>query len=1422
MSIRYASITPSRANYCDMKSLIFLLASLTIVSSHAASVDDLTFRLIYGGSSYKVTDCDDSAQGELVIPSSYNGKPVTEVAGIDNAEYLTSVIIPSSVTTIGSFANCVNLVTITIPSSVTTIRGSAFNGCVRLESITLPSGITSIESSTFWGCKSLSSVTIPDSVTSIGAGAFDGCSGLDSIVVPAGVTSIGEGAFDSQFNGAGGLSVITVKAGNTNYRSIDGILYDASGTTLLRCPQRKLGQITIPAGVTRIAKGAFFRNGNSLYGGFFNGSFSVSLPSSVTDIEQDAFGFASIASIEMPGIVNIGPDAFSSCGSLKSITFPASLATVGGDAFLASALDCITFEGAAPLLGNSTISPFGLLFNAPVFVKPQYADSFNKTGFNDASSGLSFVTLGTNPDVTVQPQGILSTGDMVTFGVGASGSSSYQWKKDGANIAGATAASYSISSVSESDSGNYTVEVTTCAANFTSKVATLSVEGPLTFPSIGTQPSNEAAGLGGSITLSVGAIGGELSYQWYKGSAAIAGATGATYALSGIQAQDTGDYTVVVSNTVGSIESSIATVSVEMPPSIESQPSGSSIVIGDSLMLSVSASGESLSYQWKKNGSLITGATSASYTISIASESDAGEYQVVVSNAGGSMTSNPVDVSVSSAPALSVSTNLISITAGDDVVLTAIGLNGYYNLETIRWYTTGYFYPSLLSPGSSFSIYDASEYDEKTYWFEVETIEGDVIRSESFELTLDSASVPTMLAHPTSQSVTPGSSVTLSVSASGGSLSYQWYKGGSLITGATSATYTIGSASEADAGAYTVVVSNSAGSATSNAATLSVEASVTVPSIDMHPTSQSVTSGSSVTLGVSASGGSLSYQWYKGGSLITGATSATYTIGSASEADAGAYTVVVSNSAGSATSNAVTLTVEDFSGPGAEVPSIDTQPTLQSVTSGDNVTLSVSASGGLLSYQWQTYLPPSGWQDIEVATSSSYTATYNVNSDSGSFRVVVSNSAGSVTSEPVQVLVDDLSKSYALSDVIMTWSEAISYANSEGGYLLEINSYGEWLSIVDFLKSTFSEMTSGDLDNFFWSSYALEDSAAYVWLGGSDAAVEGEWRWASNNEQFWSDDKTGSAVNGAFNRWGTTMQQNEPDNSEGLQNALALALEAWPWQTEGEANQLGYEYEWNDIRADNNLYFIIEKDLSGPPVEPPLSVIESYGSTDLLEDSSGYYAGSADTPLFYDGSQYSSNYPYAVFTVLGVDLVNSAYRMVSSYNGQYYAMTFALSGNNSSGLSAVSDILVEEVNLQQDFDGDGHIGTPPPTSVDSDGDGLDDSVETNTGVYVSPSNMGTNPQLADSSGDGLIDGAVVSAGFNPNVDYSNLIAIISNSTVDMNLSSLQLERAHNGAFNMSFDLEMSTDLQTWTPHTNYSIELSVPDQSKTFMRLNVQ
>ena len=248
---------------------------------------------------------------------------------------------------------------------------------------------------------------------------------------------------------------------------------------------------------------------------------------------------------------------------------------------------------------------------------------------------------------------------------------------------------------------------------------------------------------------------------------------------------------------------------------------------------------------------------------------------------------------------------------------------------------------------------------------------------------------------------------------------------------------------------------------------------------------------------------------------------------------------------------------------------------------------------------------------------------------------------------------------------------------------------------------------------------------------------------------------------------------------------------------------------------------------NGTDPNDPLEVIESYGKTDLLEDSSGYYASSASTPLLYNGTQVSRTYPSATATAVGVDLVNGTYRLVLSNGNQYYVANFSLSGSSISAW-ALSDLLTEEINLQQDLDNDGYVGgepieTPePPESIDSDGDGLDDSVETNTGAYVSPSDTGTDPQLADSSGDGLMDGAVLSAGFNPNINYSSLISIIPNSTVDMNLSSLRLERTGNGAFNMNFDLEMSTDLQTWAPHSNHTIEISVPDQSKTFMRLNVK
>ena len=138
-------------------------------------------------------------------------------------------------------------------------------------------------------------------------------------------------------------------------------------------------------------------------------------------------------------------------------------------------------------------------------------------------------------------------------------------------------------------------------------------------------------------------------------------------------------------------------------------------------------------------------------------------------------------------------------------------------------------------------------------------------------------------------------------------LSYQWKKDGTNIAGATAATNTIAAAQTTNAGSYTVVVTNVAGSITSAVATLVVNIA---PEIAMDPQSESVSAGSPASFWVAATGTApLSYQWRKDGTNIVGATGATNAIATAQSAAAGSYSVVVTNVAGSTTSAVATLTV---------------------------------------------------------------------------------------------------------------------------------------------------------------------------------------------------------------------------------------------------------------------------------------------------------------------------------------------------------------------------------------------------------------------------------------------------------------------------------------------------------------------------------
>jgi gliding motility-associated-like protein/uncharacterized repeat protein (TIGR01451 family) len=630
---------------------------------------------------------------------------------------------------------------------------------------------------------------------------------------------------------------------------------------------------------------------------------------------------------------------------------------------------------------------------------------------NDTSMNV-FLTVDSAMIITAQPiNQTVCAGSTASFSIAATGVNlTYQWRKGTAiltnagNISGANSDTLKINPVSLSDTAfNYNVIIVgACSANDTSINVSLKVNAATV---ITTQPANQIACVGSSVSFSVVATGTGLTYQWRKGTVNITGATSPTLTINPVNITDAAlNYNVVITGTCSNDTSINVSLTVNSAPIITTQPTNQTACVGSSVSFSVAATGTGLMYQWRKGTVDITGATSATLTINPVSVTDAAlNYNVVIAGICSNDTSINVSLTVNSAPIITIQpTNQIACVGSSvsfSVVATGTGLTYQWRKGNVD--ITG-------ATSATLTINPVSITDAALNYNVV--ITGTCSNDTSINVSLTVNTAPVITAQPVNQTACVGSSVSFSVFATGTGLTYQWRKGNIDIIGATSATLTINPVNITDAALnYNVVIIGTCSNDTSINVSLTVNSA---PIITSQPTNQTACVGSSVSFSVVATGTGLTYQWRKGNVDITGATSATLTINPVNITDAALnYNVVIMGTCSNDTSINVSLTVNPIpvAIAGSNSP----------VCTGSSIDLTAqTVSGG--TYAW---IGPSGYsssvQNPVILTSTT--------SDAGTYSLIVSSNGCISIPSVVTVIVGDCAADLSIIKTVSNTNPMIGH-----------------------------------------------------------------------------------------------------------------------------------------------------------------------------------------------------------------------------------------------------------------------------------------------------------------------------------------------------------------------------------------------------------
>lgn len=421
---------------------------------------------------------------------------------------------------------------------------------------------------------------------------------------------------------------------------------------------------------------------------------------------------------------------------------------------------------------------------------------------------------------------------------------------------------------------------------------------------------------------------------------------------------------------------------------ITQQPQNTLACAGEQVTFRVTATGQGLTYQWSKDGTVILGQTNPTLTLPGVTAESAGLFDCLITPTNG--LSQPIR---STRALLNVAPS-ITIERQPQSVFTTIGSNAILTVEAnapqpveYQWFRgfTGITNNNRISGARSqtLTIRNINSGDTASnYYCQIISRCGTILTRQ---VRIGVSSI-FFIGTPESKSVCSGKNLLLEVRArvseSNAKLLYQWRRNGTVISGATNSIYAKDTVTQSDAGQYDVLVSLDGipTSAIYGDMTVTVLSS---PVITTQPIeTMGVCANSPKQIQVTATGDNLLYQWYRAGNAINGATQASYQVQLP-----GTYYAIVRNQCSSEQTRLTSVTQ-------LQAPQITQQPSrVAGLIEGNQFTLTVSAIGdGTLSYQWQK-----DGVDIPSATSSTYTKRAGF-SDRGQYQCKVSNECGTTTS----------------------------------------------------------------------------------------------------------------------------------------------------------------------------------------------------------------------------------------------------------------------------------------------------------------------------------------------------------------------------------------------------------------------------------------